>query len=220
MSKISVFLLLIIGMLVGILGSQFILKSQETPPFDPSKNTTAVSAGSDQYSAPWSETDMVDVIDKSLHGTIDPSVMLVGAFGDYLVVPNRFVLASLNKEKAWFTTMMLLDAETGMTDFQLASLNLFDLSEDNQNTLESRQVRERRRSEFSNCYGIDILLDRFVQSSSDSEILIASLYKDDFMVMIAEGRNYELWKQILSRFSSKAGDGGRCLDAIVPHDLQ
>ena len=218
MSKISVFLLLIIGMLVGGFGAQFILQSQKIPPFDAGENTTAVNAGSDLYSAPWSQTDMVDVIDKSLRGTIDPSVMLVGAFGDYLVVPNRFVLASLNKEKAWFTTMMLLDAETGMTDFQLASLNLFDLSEDNQNTLESRQVRERRRSEFSNCYGIDIVLDRHVQSSSDLEILIASLYKDDFMVMISEGRNYELWKQILSRFSSKAGDDGRCLDEIVPHD--
>lgn len=167
--------------------------------------------------APWSETDFDSVINEAKVSFVVPSVMLVYAFGDYLLVPNRFLLENVSSEGVRFSTGGILDVETGMTELRLGTIAISDYSASNSN---AERPRASNMDNVVNCYGIDIELSRVISQSSDITLMSASLFKDGLEVLVVDGLDHDLWKKLLSRFVEKSTDNGQCLENIDYVDLQ
>lgn len=216
MNTLKSVLIFLAGATIGVLGAVFAYKVY------PTINIETNSGIEIEESLPtsWSETDFDSIIDSANNSSIVPSVMLVSAFNNFLLVPNRFYLQTVNNEGSRFNSAGIIDPSTGMTDFQSGSIAIFDLSSSNANTAQYRTTRDARSEELVNCYGIDIALDRVISNSSNVTVVSATLFKDDLMVIISDGQDYNLWKKVLSRFVADSGDNGQCLDSIEYIDLQ
>lgn len=213
MNVVKIMIAMIVGAALGVAGTHVGKNTSKELETD---ITETLSYG-DTFPIPWSETDLNSVIENANSSFIVPSVILVGAFGDYLLVPNRFNLQRLDSDGVRFSAGEILDSAFGMTEFRSGSIAIFDLSSDNLNATANRESRDRRAEDLTNCYGIDIVLDRFVAPSNNTPVLAASMYKDDLWVLVTQGgteSDFSLWKNLLSRFVDKSGDEGQCLDSI------
>lgn len=214
MNVVKIMIAMIAGAALGVTGANLVKNTSQ----DVETDIGETLRHDDTFPVPWSETDLNSVIENANSSFIVPSVMLIGAFGDYLLVPNRFSLQSLSSDGVRLSAMESLDSKFGMSEYRSGSISIYNLSSDNLNAAANRELRDKRADELTNCYGIDIVVYRYVVPSNQLTIETVVMYKADLMVTVGQGgepdSDIDLWKKLLSRFIDKSGDDGQCLDSI------